>query len=86
MVARFHNVAVFHNKDKIGILDCGKSVCNDKARSAGCQRVHRLLDQYLRSCIDVTFVRKCDIGQAVGLCNMSVATFYRRLREYRVNG
>ena len=29
---------------------------------------------------------KIDISQAVGMCNMSVATFYRRLREYRMNG
>ena len=26
---------------------------------------------------------RIEIGQAVGMCNMNEATFYRRLREYR---
>ena len=49
-----YDIAVLHNKDQVGIFDGGKSVRDDKTRSAACQRIHRLLDQDLCSGIDVT--------------------------------
>lgn len=33
MAAALNNVAVFHHKDQIGILDGGQPVCDDKGRA-----------------------------------------------------
>ena len=43
MIASFHNIAVFHYKNQIGITNCGKTMRNHEACSIFHQLFHALL-------------------------------------------
>ena len=52
MCACFHNVAVLHDQNQIGVADRGQAVRDDKARTAFHQRFHALLNQDFRPRVD----------------------------------
>lgn len=62
--ANFDDVAFVHDKDAVGILNGGQSMCDDKAGSSFHQAVHRLLNQYLHAGVDRTrrFVQNQHFG------------------------
>ena len=54
MRAAFHDVAVFHDEDHVGIADRGEAVRDDETRAPFGELVHRRLDQFLGARVDRT--------------------------------